>query len=291
MTRILAANANDNEALIYRGQIQTPQRTPERRRPDPAKRAEERSRQRRRSLPPWAWLSIRWAIPSVLSKNGAPPCACVLISSKPSAPWPPPPSASATWTRSSRRPPQIIKLQPASPDGYAMRALSKINRKQFAAAEQDVNKAIEVAPQSAVGYIQLGNLKLVQKQYGDAEQSLPAGTRPRSQLQRRAQRPDEHLSRAEPDRQSDRRRERADRQGAEQQRLLRSAGHRAVQQQERFRRRRGRVHKIRSARQEQFRRPAQARPGRRSPRVQPTRPSPLISRRFRTILTRPCSTS
>jgi tetratricopeptide (TPR) repeat protein len=49
-----------------------------------------------------------------------------------------------------------------------MRALSKTNRKQFTAAEVDVNKAIEVAPQSAVGYIQMGNLKLLQKQYIDA---------------------------------------------------------------------------------------------------------------------------
>jgi tetratricopeptide (TPR) repeat protein len=65
----------------------------------------------------------------------------------------------------------IIKLQPASPDGYAMRALSKINRKQFAAAEQDVAKAIEVAPQSAAGYIQLGNLKLVERQYGEASKA------------------------------------------------------------------------------------------------------------------------
>jgi tetratricopeptide (TPR) repeat protein len=63
---------------------------------------------------------------------------------------------------------QIIKLQPASPDGYGMRALSRINRKQFAAADEDVKKAIDLAPQSAVGYIQLGNLKLVQKQYSES---------------------------------------------------------------------------------------------------------------------------
>jgi tetratricopeptide (TPR) repeat protein len=63
---------------------------------------------------------------------------------------------------------EIIRLQPASPDGYAMRALSKINRKQFAAAEQDIQKAIDIAPQSATGYIQMGNLKLVEKQYNEA---------------------------------------------------------------------------------------------------------------------------
>src|SRR5256712_84790 len=40
---------------------------------------------------------------------------------------------------------QIIRLQPASPDGYALRAASFINRKQFTRAEEDVHKAIEVA--------------------------------------------------------------------------------------------------------------------------------------------------
>ncbi len=63
---------------------------------------------------------------------------------------------------------QIITQQPASPDGYALRALSYINRKQFDEAEKDVRKAIEVAPNSAYGYAQLGNLKFSQKQYGDA---------------------------------------------------------------------------------------------------------------------------
>jgi tetratricopeptide (TPR) repeat protein len=52
-----------------------------------------------------------------------------------------------------------------------MRALSKINRKQFAAAEPDVKKAIEIAPQSPLGYVQLGNLRLVQKQYSEAEKA------------------------------------------------------------------------------------------------------------------------
>jgi tetratricopeptide (TPR) repeat protein len=63
---------------------------------------------------------------------------------------------------------QIINQQPGSPDGYAMRALSKINRQQFSAAAEDVKKAIDVAPQRAIGYIQLGNLNLVQKQYSKA---------------------------------------------------------------------------------------------------------------------------
>ena len=63
---------------------------------------------------------------------------------------------------------QMTNLRPTSPDGYALRAISYINRKQFAAAEGDARKAIEVAPQSQLGYVQMGNLKFVQKQYTDA---------------------------------------------------------------------------------------------------------------------------
>jgi tetratricopeptide (TPR) repeat protein len=63
---------------------------------------------------------------------------------------------------------QMIRLQPASPEGYALRGLSYINRKQYGEAEKDIRKAIEIAPQSAFGYVQLGNLKFTQKQYSDA---------------------------------------------------------------------------------------------------------------------------
>ncbi len=63
---------------------------------------------------------------------------------------------------------QLIVLQPASPEGYALRALANINRKHYGEAEADIRRAIAIAPQSAFGYAQLGNLKLVQKQYEDA---------------------------------------------------------------------------------------------------------------------------
>ncbi len=57
---------------------------------------------------------------------------------------------------------QMINLRPGSPDGYALRAISYINRKQFATAETDARKAIEVGPQSQLGYVQMGDLKFVQ---------------------------------------------------------------------------------------------------------------------------------
>lgn len=66
---------------------------------------------------------------------------------------------------------KIIELQPQSPDGYALRAISNINRRQFAQAELDINKAIEVAPQSPVGYTQAGGLNFVQKKYAAAEKA------------------------------------------------------------------------------------------------------------------------
>jgi tetratricopeptide (TPR) repeat protein len=70
---------------------------------------------------------------------------------------------------------QIIGNQPGSPDGYALRAVSFMNRKQFPQAEADARKAIEVAPQNSIGYIQMGNLRLTQKQYGEAEKAYQQG--------------------------------------------------------------------------------------------------------------------
>src|SRR6266567_3160950 len=64
---------------------------------------------------------------------------------------------------------RIVSLQPASPDGYAMRAISLMARKQYPAAEQDARKAIEVAPQSAQGYLQMGNLRTLKLKSGEAE--------------------------------------------------------------------------------------------------------------------------
>src|SRR5205807_6258697 len=63
---------------------------------------------------------------------------------------------------------QLIKLRPASPDGYALRAVSEINGKEFTAAEADARKAIEVAPDNPVGYVQIGNLNFAQKRFTDA---------------------------------------------------------------------------------------------------------------------------
>ena len=66
---------------------------------------------------------------------------------------------------------QMIRLQPWAPEGYGLRALANINRARYAEAEQDIRRAIAAAPQSSFGYLQLGNLKLAQKQYSDADKA------------------------------------------------------------------------------------------------------------------------
>jgi tetratricopeptide (TPR) repeat protein len=58
-----------------------------------------------------------------------------------------------------------------SPDGYILRAVAEINRKQFPRAEQDIQKAIDLAPQSPGGYIQLGSLRLAQSKHPEAEKA------------------------------------------------------------------------------------------------------------------------
>ena len=69
---------------------------------------------------------------------------------------------------------EIIRLQPASPEGYALRALSNINRKRFAVAETDIQKAIDIAPQNSFGYVQRGNLKFAENQFDAAAKSYQA---------------------------------------------------------------------------------------------------------------------
>jgi len=60
---------------------------------------------------------------------------------------------------------EMIRLQPASPDGYGLRGLAKINAHRYSDAAEDIRRAIAIAPGEAVGYAQMGNLRLVQGQY------------------------------------------------------------------------------------------------------------------------------
>jgi len=75
------------------------------------------------------------------------------------------------WNALNQIASMIVQLAPMSPEGYGFRSVADLNLKQYTRAEQDINKTIEVAPQSPVGYIQMGNLRQIQKQYGDAEKA------------------------------------------------------------------------------------------------------------------------
>lgn len=63
---------------------------------------------------------------------------------------------------------QLIRLEPGAPEGYSLRALSSMNAGRYPDAQRDITRAIEIAPQSAYGYVELGNLRFLQKQYSDA---------------------------------------------------------------------------------------------------------------------------
>jgi tetratricopeptide (TPR) repeat protein len=67
---------------------------------------------------------------------------------------------------------QLIGLRPASPDGYALRAVSEINRQLFPAAESDARQAVRVSPTSSAGYVQLGNVNFAQMRFNEAETSF-----------------------------------------------------------------------------------------------------------------------
>jgi tetratricopeptide (TPR) repeat protein len=64
---------------------------------------------------------------------------------------------------------QIITAQPYSGDGYLLRAVANINRQKYGDAEQDLQKAMQIAPASPAPYIQMGNIRLLQKNYAEAE--------------------------------------------------------------------------------------------------------------------------
>ncbi len=59
---------------------------------------------------------------------------------------------------------QIITAAPYLADGYLMRAVAEMNRRQYTEAQQDLTKAMGIAPTSPSPYVQMGNLYKLQKQ-------------------------------------------------------------------------------------------------------------------------------
>jgi tetratricopeptide (TPR) repeat protein len=66
----------------------------------------------------------------------------------------------------------VIRMQPNAPQGYVMRAISEVGRKDTVAAESDFNRAIEVAPKDPIGYVRLGEFRLTQGRSKDADRLL-----------------------------------------------------------------------------------------------------------------------
>jgi tetratricopeptide (TPR) repeat protein len=70
---------------------------------------------------------------------------------------------------------QIIALQPAAPDGYLLRGVAEIDRKQYSTADEYLHRSLEKAPNNPAAYVQLGNLRMAQSQYAEAQNAYQQG--------------------------------------------------------------------------------------------------------------------
>ncbi len=66
---------------------------------------------------------------------------------------------------------QIIALLPAAPDGYLLRGVAEIDRKEYATADEYIHRSLEKEPNNPAAYVQLGNLRMVQSQYAEAQKA------------------------------------------------------------------------------------------------------------------------
>lgn len=64
---------------------------------------------------------------------------------------------------------QLIRADSSSPDGYLFRSTARIWKREVAAAEADLKKALELAPRNPAGYVRLAVLREHQKRVGEAE--------------------------------------------------------------------------------------------------------------------------
>jgi tetratricopeptide (TPR) repeat protein len=65
-----------------------------------------------------------------------------------------------------------MEQEPGSPDGFLLRAVADIDRKQFASAEDYLNRSISKSPNNAPSYVQLGNLRVAQNRSADAQKAF-----------------------------------------------------------------------------------------------------------------------
>jgi tetratricopeptide (TPR) repeat protein len=66
---------------------------------------------------------------------------------------------------------QIIALQPAAPDGYLLRGVAEIDRKQYSTADEYIHRSLEKEPNNPSAYVQLGNLRMAQNQLAEAQKA------------------------------------------------------------------------------------------------------------------------
>jgi tetratricopeptide (TPR) repeat protein len=66
---------------------------------------------------------------------------------------------------------QIIALQPGAPDGYLLRGVADIDRKQFVSADEYIHRSLEKEPNNPNAYVQLGNLRMAQNQFAEAQKA------------------------------------------------------------------------------------------------------------------------
>ncbi len=66
---------------------------------------------------------------------------------------------------------QIIAIQPAAPDGYLLRGVAEIDRKNYSAADEYLTRSLEKQPHNPAAYVQLGNLRVAQNQYAEAQKA------------------------------------------------------------------------------------------------------------------------
>ncbi len=76
------------------------------------------------------------------------------------------------WDTLSSSAEAVLKAQPASPQGYLMRAMAETSRKDVARAEADFKHAIQIAPNNAMVYLRFGEFNLSQHRLKEADQAL-----------------------------------------------------------------------------------------------------------------------
>src|SRR5208282_4162290 len=64
---------------------------------------------------------------------------------------------------------QIIALLPDAPDGYLLRGIADIDRKEYATADDYIHRSLEKEPNNPAAYVQMGNLRMAQSQYAEAQ--------------------------------------------------------------------------------------------------------------------------